>query len=155
MRVLALALILAMAQTASAWNDCGTPGSARDVENVASPNGRRVICHDTAAAVATDSGLLSVAQCDHLTIHFDPDADGTATGATAYIYGCTYPSASSTYCSKLLVDTDGDGIPNDVTLDGSTLGQFGQQWQSAAWIWVDMQSAPGSGDYARTMIVCH
>jgi hypothetical protein len=156
MRTLFLVLAAALvALPAYAWNDCGIPGSSADVSAVVSPTGRRTICHDTAANTATDSSILTVSQCDHIDIQFDPDSGGTATGADAYIYRCSYPEASTSYCTKMLVDTDGDGVPNDVTLDGSTVGRIGQQWQTAAWIYVDMNTAPGSGDYARTMVVCY
>lgn len=152
--VLVLAALWAM--PAFAWVQCcTTPGSCPEVQPVVQPTGGNVICHDTVAATATDSSILSTSQCEYLTIQFDPDADGTATAATAYLYQCTTPTASATYCTKMLADTDFDGEPDDTTLDGTTIGRTGQKWQTAAWIYVDMQDAPGSGDIARTMVVCH
>lgn len=141
---------------ALAWNDCcDTPGACATVEAVVQPTGRNTVCHDTVAATATDSSILTVSQCDHMTIQFDPDADGTATAATAYLYQCTTKTASTAFCEKMLGDTDFDGALDDTTLNGASIGRIGQKWQNAAWIYVDMQDPPGSGDYARTMVVCH
>lgn len=120
-----------------------------------SKTSNRLLCHDTAVATASDSGILNTGQCDHLEIQFKPDITGTATGAEAQIYRCTAPVATSSYCTKMLVDTDGDGIPNDVTLDGTTIGRIGMLWQTAQYLWVDMTVAPGGSAIARTIVSCY
>lgn len=139
---------------AMAWTGCGSTSSSNSDAASLSPNGNRVLCHDTAAATATDSGILSVTACNHIQIDFDPSYANANTGAQAQIYSCPYPTASTTTCRKLLVDVDGDGLPDDVTLDGVTSGRIGQQWQNADWIFVDMTVAPGASDIARTKVTC-
>lgn len=156
MRSLLVIAFLCMADPnlAEAWTGCGASSSSNADAFGLSPNGTRVACHDTAADTATDSGILSVTGCNHIEISFDPSYTDTSTGAEAQIYSCTYAVASTTLCRKLLVDTDGDGIPDDVTLDGATIGRQGQQWQTADWIFVDMTVAPSGGDIARTKVSC-
>lgn len=152
---LALAVLLGLPSAASAaWNNCGVPGLASSVGDVVTQKSR-LICHDTAAATATDSTLLDVSQCDHIDLAFDPAAASTNTGAEAQLYRCTVKSIASEWCAKMLVDTDGDGIPDDVTLDGVTIGRQGQQWQTAAWVYVDMTTAPSGTDVSRLMITCY
>lgn len=138
----------------AAWNNCGTPGLAGTVGDIVTPKSR-IICHDTATATATDSTLLDVSQCDHFDVEFDAAAASTNSGAESQLYRCTAKSIASAWCSKMLVDTDGDGIADDVTLDGVTIGRKGQQWQTATWIYVDMTVAPSGSDVSRVMITCY
>lgn len=150
----AVILTVAVPNLAEAWTGCGAASTSNADAAALAPNGSRVLCHDTAADTATDSGILSVTACNHIEIAFDPSYLDASTGAEAQIYSCTYSTASTTLCNKLLVDTDFDGIPNDVTLDGVTIGRQGQQWQNADWIFVDMTVAPSGGDIARTKVSC-
>lgn len=139
---------------ADAWNRCtaapGGAGSSLEIDRVDRPqSGRESVstaCHDTAEDTATDSGILATWPCAYI------DLDGSAmAGGTAYVYRCTAPSTS--YCTKMLVDTDGDGVPDDVTLDGVTIGRVGQQYQTALWLWIDWQTAPTG--FGRIAVLCH
>lgn len=154
--LLVACLVALFAAPAEAFNRCTkVPGTAgielaadalerpeRGIETVSTA------CHDTALNTATDSGILAVWRC----ANFDLDGSAMA-GGTAYIYRCTAPSTSLSYCTKMLVDTDGDGIPDDVPLDGATIGKVGQQYQTALWLWIDWQAAPTG--YGRIAGLCH
>lgn len=152
--IFAALLAMLVPNLSDAWTGCGSTSTSNTDSASLSPNGSRVLCHDTVANTATDSGILSVTQCNHIQIEFDPSYADASTGAEAQIYYCPYATASTTTCAKLLVDTDGDGIPDDVTLNGSTIGRIGQQWQNADWIFVHMTVAPSGGAIARTKVTC-
>ena len=151
--VLCLTLLWALPASA-AWNDCGTPSITAAVGDVVTPKSR-IICHDTAIDTATDSTMLDVKACDHFDVTFDPSATSTAHVADMQLYRCTVNSIAAAWCEKMLVDTDADGIPNDVTIDGYTVGRRGQQGQTAVWIYVDMITAPTGTTLSRTMVTCY
>jgi len=113
--------------------------------------------YDSTLAMGTtnDSPSLFVAGCGHIRVDFDPSYANATTGAEAQVYYCNTPTTSTTTCSKLLVDTDADGLPNNVTLTGvPDSGRIGQQWQDATWLFVHMTTAPAGSDIARTTITC-
>lgn len=137
----------------AAWNNCNLAGFTTDTGDVITKT-KSIACHDTATGTATDSTLLWVKNCDHIQILFDPDVAGSETTAEAQIYTCAQAVANATNCTKLLVDTDGDGIVNDTTLNGTDMRK-GIAWANAQWIWVDMTVAPTAGKVARTLVSCH
>jgi hypothetical protein len=140
---------LLVAGVAYAWSTSpdGAAGSCTSV----SPSGPRV-CHYNFSDT-TDSGIISTALCRDFNVFLNPDEDGTNTGAEVYIYRCSEPVASTSECHKILGDTDGDGVRDDVTLNGSSM-RTGLQNVQAAWIYVDV-TANGGSDDARVTIECH
>ena len=156
-RILLFTAVLLVAGTAypitggvSGWAK-SPDGTAADCESL-SPNGSRVCNYEFSTKV--DSAILSVALCRDVNVFFDPDEDGAvATGAEVYIYRCSSPTASTNSCHKVLGDTDGDGILNDVTLDGTSM-RTGLQNVQAAWLYVAVSAAPSAGD-ARVTVECH
>lgn len=150
---LALALwMLPLAAGAGSWVDC-TSGSASSGFDAVLHS----ICFEWTAT--GDSTIISGAGCGSIEIGpLVPSTTDTSTGATAYVYRCGNGSVGSApaagQCSKILVDTDGDTIPNDVALDGVTIGKIGQQWQTATLLYVSPQTAT-SGKTARLMLTCH
>lgn len=116
------------------------------------PRGGRVCYYDFNNT--QDSVTLNVSACESVNIHFDPDEDGTNTGAEVQMYRCSEGSFSTNHCHKILGDTDGDGVNNDVTLDGDTNMRVGFQQVQAAYIAVDV-TANGSSDDARVTVECH
>ena len=141
--------------TAGSWVDC-TSGAARGgFDSVLSS-----ICFEWTAT--GDSTLIAPARCASIEIGpLIPSTTDTSTGATAYVYRCgsgnVGSAAGAGQCSKMLVDTDGDGIvtaADDVTLDGVTFGRQGQQYQTATLLYVSPQAAT-SAKTARLMITCH
>lgn len=148
--------LLAAAPAEAAFNRCttvpGTSGISLAVDALERPErGVETVslaCHDTALNTATDSGLLAVWPCSYFEV------DGSAmAGGTAYLYRCAAPSTSASYCTKMIVDVNGDAIPDDVPLDGATIGKVGQQYQTALWVWIDWQTAPTG--YGRIAFACH
>mgnify|MGYP001501777874 CR=1 FL=1 len=137
------------------WNNCGTPSATTAMGDILTPKTRsRFACFDTAVASSGTSTLLDVSNCSHFDVWFDPDLTGTAHVSVAQLYRCALKSIAAEWCSKMLVDTNADGTPNDTTMDGYTVGRQGQQGQTAMWIYVDV-TAPGAGDVARTMVTCY
>lgn len=150
---LALALwMLPLAAGAGSWVDC-TSGSASSSFDAVLHS----ICFEWTAT--GDSTIVSAADCHSIEIGpLVPSTTDTTTGATAYVYRCGSGSVGAAQaagqCSKMLVDVDGDGIPDDIPLDGVTVGRIGQQWQTATLLYVSPQAAT-SGRTARLMITCH
>jgi len=104
-------------------------------------------------SATTDSWVLPTSACRDVNVWLNPDEDGTNTGAEVQIYRCEEETASANHCHKILGDTDGDGILNDVTLNGSSM-RTGLQNVQADWIYVDVTANAGSDD-ARVTVECH
>lgn len=139
---------LALPTASGAWNDCAAFGNP-DWSAIVNPG--RTRCHDTTATIASD--VLNVSSCDHFGVQLEPDFAGTGTGCEGYLWRCSSPSYSANTCTKALVDTDGDGIPDDVTLNGSTIGRQGQQYQTATWIYWQPTANPSSHQ-CRLVVDC-
>lgn len=138
--------------TAGSWVDCTSGAASGGFDSVL-----RAICFEWTAT--GNSTLIATARCASIEIGpLIPSTTDTATGATAYVYRCgrgdVGAAASAGQCEKMLVDTDGDGIPDDVPMDGVTIGRQGQQWQTATLLYVSPQAAT-SAKTARLMITCH
>lgn len=146
--ILGIVMVLGMPAAAGAWGDCRSRVAVDAGPITLSKN--QVTCFDTADATSATTGMVFSPGC-MLDIQFDPDATGSGTGAVAQLYRCSTPTTTS--CEKMLVAVDGDGIPDDVTLDGTTIGREGQQYQTAIW-WYATITAPGAGDYARLIVGC-
>jgi hypothetical protein len=68
-----------------------------------------------------NSKLLDVSACDPAVFSFNPDEDGAATGAEVNLWSLDARDGTTTNNGiKIQPDTDGDGLPNDVTYNGST-----------------------------------
>lgn len=151
MRWFVVGMTLLLALPAAAWNDCGPFGSAADATGQPFRPGS-VRCHDTTATVASD--VLNVSACDHFDATLDPDMASTGAGCEGYLWRCTSSTYSANACRHASVDTDGDGVPDDVTLDGVTTGRQGQQYQTATWIYWAPTANAGSKQ-CRLMISCY
>ena len=149
-------LLTLFALPAGAFDDCKLLTATAPKYTVMNPRLNKVLCFNTATATASDSGILDVSACSSFSLFFDPSYGTANTDAEGQLYRCSTPvgTPSTVLCDKMLVDTDGDGVPNDVTLDGTT-GRDGQVNQTAAWIWLDMTAAPGAAQFARALVVCH
>lgn len=101
-----------------------------------------------------DSETLDVRKCESVNVWLDPDEDGTSTGAEVQVYNCSEASFSANHCVKVLSDTDGDGVVNDVTLDGSTAMRVGLSHFQASYLAIDVTANAGSDD-ARVTAECH
>lgn len=151
MRWFVMGMTLLLALPAAAWNDCGPFGSAADATGQPFRPGS-VRCHDTTGTTASD--VLTASGCIYFDAVLDPDMASTGAGCEGYLWRCNAPTYSANTCTKMLVDTDGDGIPNDVTLDGVTLGRIGQQYQTTTWLYWQ-PTANASSKQCRLMIACH
>lgn len=85
------------------------------------PNSQNVAYHENDDST-TNSKALNTSRCNPAVLHFNPDEDGTNTGAEGYLWCLDAGSTTTTANNgrKILPDTDGDGIENDVTWSGAT-----------------------------------
>lgn len=144
-----LAAWIALPTPARAWNDCGSFGNA-DSAAVIRPGQYR--CHDTTGTTA--SNVIATADCRYFDAVLDPDMAAATAGCEGYLWRCHAPAYSANTCTKMLVDTNGDGVPDDVTLDGVTVGRIGQQYQTATWVYWQPTANAGAKQ-CRLMITCH
>lgn len=152
MRVLWLVLFLALlAAPAQAWNDCGAYGSAVELGYATSLTPGKALCHDTTGTTASD--MLNVSKCDHFGAYLDPDMDATGAGCEGYLWRCQTNTYSANSCSKILHDVDGDGVLDDVTLDGNTVGRIGFTWETATWVYWQ-PTANASSKKCRLLVDC-
>ena len=156
MKSLFLGLVLIFAASdALAWGDCpGATGVLTPDASFASVTRGQTICHDTAVNAATDSGLLDTHGCNGFDILVGPDMVGTDTALVAQVYRCV-ARRTDKGCTKLLTDTDGNGVENDTTLDGTTLMRQAMNGKVAPYIWIDVTTAPGASAVSRFSVTCH
>jgi len=106
-------------------------------------------------ADTTDPDTLDVSQCLRgITYWLEPDEDGASTGCEVQPYRCTEDSFSTNHCTKILNDTTGDGIPNDVTLDGTTVLRIGRENVTMPFFGCDV-TANASSDDCRIVVGCY
>lgn len=159
LRALILLAALAAASPAWAWNNCGAFDAASAGTGVGAVTGigkvgTSAACHDTSGT--TDSLLLTV-DAQFVSVELDPNMaaiDSGASGCEVQVYRCRSTTATTsdlTSCTKELTDTDGDGILNDVTLDGVTTARRGIQAIQAKYLLIDV-TANGSSHNCRTMV---
>ena len=146
-------LVAPLSASAVGWVECNDSSSSATIVLTRF----HALCFEWTAT--GDSTLIAAANCDTIEIGpLLPSMTDTTTGATAYVYRCGRgtpgSAAGSGACQKMLVDTDGDGLPDDVAMDGVTTGRKGQQYQTATLLYVSPQAAT-SGKTARLMITCH
>jgi len=94
----------------------------------------------------TDPSVLGVGRCSSVTVNFNPDEDGTNTGATAQLYDCQETTLSTTNHCHLIRVVDVDGVVQS-TMDGSS-GR--RTWNvvvgGRGGLGVDVTANPGSDD---------
>lgn len=113
-------------------------------------------------ASTTQSLPIDISQCLYVSIQWNPDEDGTTTGATGYVYTCdeekiptvTAANYLANNCTKRLADTDGDGVDNDLPLDGTTVHRKGLQFIQGSWLLVGTITN-ASSDQIRVTATCH
>ena len=106
----------------------------------------------------TDSVVLGIEKCSTVSFAFNPNEDGTSTGATVYIRSCSENSVSANHCSIVAVDVNGDGMidgSDEQTLNGTT-GRRGMAQVPIAdpYVYTDI-SVNGSSDDGRVTAICH
>jgi len=154
-----------MAAPAHAWNTCGAFAAAAGTaaDNIGSlgspimtkPNTYHYLCHDTSGVV--DSTLLRV-EAEWVSVELDPNMgsiDGGPADCEIYVYRCrssTATTADLTSCTKEIVDTDADGIANDVTLDGVTNMRRGIQSIQAKFLLIVVSGNDAPAENCRTMV---
>jgi len=141
----ALAVVIGGTTTAHAWNACGTFGV--DLSHSEISRDVPCLCHDTTSTGA--SPQISIRGVTSLRVLVDPDVTSTGTGCEVQAYECTQASVAS--CTKLLGDTDGDGVVNVMTLDGATLMRRGVDGFRARWLYLNVTANPSSHS-CRTMV---
>ncbi len=150
-RWILMAALALVALPARAWNDCGPFGSAADATGQPFRPGSN-FCHDTTGTTASD--VLKVNECRYFDATLDPDMQSAGAGCEGYLWRCNSSTYSANTCRHVSLDTDFDGVPDDVTLDGVTIGRQGQQYQTATWIYWAPTANAGSKQ-CRLMISCH
>lgn len=109
----------------------------------------------------TDSGYLDVSMCGSISWYFDPDENGTATGATVLLRESTEPHstcAAGAPATILTCDQNGDGTLTAAD-EAAWTGAVGLRGcrnvkPSASVVCVDVQ-ANGTPDGARVQITCN
>jgi hypothetical protein len=98
---------------------------------------------------------LETLECaEGITYWFDPDEDGVSTGALVQPYRCSERTFSTNHCTPIYNDTDGDGIPNALPLDGTTTLRIGRERVFASYLAFDVTANPSSDD-ARITVECY
>ena len=109
--------------------------------------------------VETDSGWLTVIQCATVSMHFDPDMDGTNTGATVHIRESTDSSSACADGDIVAVDRDGSGTitSGDELVWTGAVGARGFRLltPSAPYMCVDVTAVAGTPDGSRVTIGCN
>lgn len=155
MRYVPLFLLLLLASPSWAnWHVCGATGQVR---NELFPKAdQNAACYDFTATGTTQT--LDTSRCNSVCISLFTDTSGSSGTAEAYVYSksvadLTVTGGSTSGAEKILGDTDGDGLPNDVTLNGDpTALRFGLCDIAPAYILVDITAA--STSYGRLMAKC-
>ena len=134
-RFLVMALVLAVPAAASAdslqWFTA--PNGASPI-GVLDPNVESTrVAYFESDETSGNSWALDTKHCNPAIFTFNPDEDGALTGAEVNLWDLDGPSAVSTTNNgrKIQPDTDGDGVPNDVTFDGTSTGRKSIQFRSS------------------------
>lgn len=143
------AALLLASQSSANWTDL--PDGSTKVKAL----------HPSTAAVAyydfsdtTDPVPISARACGSVSYWLEPDEDGASTGVTVQPYRCTESTLSTNHCTPIYNDTDGDGIPNALPLDGTTTLRIGREDVRVSWLAFDVTANPNSDD-ARIVVECH
>jgi len=116
--VMAVAIVgLAIPADAVTWKKFGTTQVATSM----TPGSSAI--YDFVNADSTGWGpIIQAGDCQMVTAQFDPNLDGTAGNGRVQLYSCidipTTKLGTDNVCGKVLVDTDGDGLLNDVPMAG-------------------------------------
>jgi hypothetical protein len=150
-RILTIALAMLIASPALA-NWVKTPGGATTTG--VSPGASNLAFYDFADT--TDSPPLNTSRCTTFDVFFDPDEDGTNTGATVFILGSHEPLAALSTATtwKILTDQDGGGLDNNALTGSDTGGLVAIYSAAAPWVYVDVQANAGADD-ARVVVKCN
>ena len=118
------------------------------------------------AGAGVDSLPIDIVSCRSATVLFNPDEDGTATGAEIKIHICDDDLGTATQanhlansCTKFMIDTDNatsSGGENDVSLDGSDTPN--RSWRAGitgSWLVIEVTANPSTADDARVTLTCH
>jgi len=136
---------------ADTW--CTQPDSNLSGKKCSSIGPENTCYYDFSAT--TDPPCLSTDETRSISYWLEPDEDGASTGVTVYPYRCTENSLSTNHCTKILNDTTGDGIPNDLPLDGTTVLRIGREDVFVKpYICFDITANPSSDD-ARLIVGGH
>ncbi len=130
------------------------PLHAQDVDRNNSCDGASGVCIVQDQTAATADSLIKLNAGNLYTLIFDPDIGGTGVAtAEMQLYGpCSYTTITTDVCEKLLVDTDGDGSLDDVTLTGDIVAgqQRGRIYDIPGGLYlVDFTTGPGAGEVAH------
>lgn len=150
--LLVILLSTAISFPARAWTGCGAFGANTSGVQLSLIHPGIVVCHDTTATAASE--VLDVAKCNHVEFDLDPDMQSTGGGCEGYLWRCRSSAFSTSTCDHMIVDTDGDGVPDDVTLDGLSSGRKGQQYQTGSWVYWQPTVNTGSKQ-CRMLLACH
>lgn len=146
-RLLLFLFLLAVPGMASAQSWYTLPDAAGDTIRSLTPG--QTAYYDFADA-STDSVTLNVSRCGSVHIHFDPDEDGTNTGATIIVHQCSEASASTAHCEAIEFSISG---VSTTTLDGTSDFKKGIYDIQATHIYVEVTANAGTDD-ARVTAEC-
>jgi hypothetical protein len=103
----------------------------------------------------TDPAVLDTLECTNgINYWFDPDEDGPNVGALVQPYRCSERSLSTNHCTPIYNDTDGDGIPDALPLDGTTVLRIGREHVLTGFLGFDVTANPNLDD-ARITVECY
>ena len=160
--VLAAITILVPFQALAGWVNC--PGDVTDASTLTvatSPDNLRTqsMCYRFTHDGTTDPPRVDTRRCIG-GVDVSLDSDKTTAGAnhdvTAFIYQCSQTglSTSRADCEKILVDTDGDGLANNLELNGDPATSRDAIYGiSPTWLAFDV-TANASGRTAEIKVVC-
>lgn len=103
----------------------------------------------------TDSVTIDTSRCGSVTFLFDPDEDGSNTGAEVYLHCADGHGAGTidTQSRHVMPDTDGDGLGNDVTYTGTTNERSGIRFACPL---TSVETSANAGtDEFRATLQCH
>lgn len=157
--LLLLPLLLALPSGAATWKRFGT------TQTTTLLNPGATVEYDFVAGDGTGYGpILQAPECHTVTAQFSTDIAGAAGSARVYLMGCinvpTNGLGADAVCGKILTDTDGDGLPNDHTLDGTDgtggVAQYRYIWSidGMPFFAPKVTVAATGGEAPRLMLTC-
>jgi hypothetical protein len=153
-------LFLPLQAIAYGWKHCdGT--STIPADNEAStdlnPSDGRGLCFIGDSSIVASPSRLDGRRCmGGIDVFFDADITSSSVDALIQVYYCrNKTSASVTGCEKVLVDTTGDGVVDDVMLNGDvTAARYAIYGISPSFIKIQWDTPPTGADLAEARVVC-